>query len=490
MRFLESFEYSNRLRFANRLLQVCLILTLLTGLNYLSLNHFSRADITEGNRFALSAETIAYIQQLEEPLDIIVTLPEQGPDAQERALLDYLRALLREYALAARIDGSPSVRVEYIDPFRDRGRAQEIAETYGLKETHAVLVTYKDRRQLVETAELIEFQGPDPIRYTGEAALTSAIVEVQQEDAPVIYFVIGHGETNLLDTDPQSGLSALANELRSLGMQPRPLDLSAGNAVPEDAGLVVVANPKGPFSTADLEKLRLYLSERSGRVLAWLGPQSKHGLDKLFPQWGISLPPQQVVESDSGFIDPNQSIIIRNIVQHPICQSLLDNQTSLLVSECRPVLAIRPTPPDERLQITPLFASSANSWAESNPQSRPFSFDPKLDLKGPVPVAVASQREAASQLGINIPGGKLVVIGSPHIFSNRYVSNLGNSSLLFGVLNWMLDRNRVIPIPPKEVKTYTLQLSESELRKIGLLFLCLPLSVAGFGILVFWIRKY
>ena len=106
MRILESFEVTNRLRRLNRVVQVVLILLLLGSMNTLSLKHFSRLDITESHRFALSAETKAYLQQLESPVDIWVTLPERPSDDQEAALLRYLKRLLREYAIAAQKDGA------------------------------------------------------------------------------------------------------------------------------------------------------------------------------------------------------------------------------------------------------------------------------------------------------------------------------------------------------------------------------------------------
>jgi hypothetical protein len=487
---LESFEITNRLRHLNRFVQACLILLLLFGLNFLSLSHFSRIDLTESNRYALSAESIAYLKQLEQPVTLIVTIPDSSASPQETALLRYLKLLLREYAIAGQRDGRAFVRIEYVDVFRDRDRAQALSKDFGVNETHCLIVQREDRYRLLRADELMRFKDQQPVAYIGEAALTSAILEVDQEQAPVIYFLSGHGETRLDDAHPRDGLSAFGKELRSRNIETRTLDLSTAEAVPDDAGLLVMANPRGPLSTKEVEKIRLYLGEQSGRLLLWLAPESQHGLESLLPQWGIKLPAQRVHEGDPDFIESGQSLLIRNFVDHPSTRHLIDNEVALLVGQARPVLPVRPTPLDERLKVTPLFATSAQSWAFDIAfldRKRPFNAE--LDTKGPVPIAVASQREAAGQLGIDIPGGKLLVIGSHDIFSNRHVQSLGNSSLAFSILNWMLERNRLIAIPPKEVVSYNLHSSEAELRKTGLLFLTVPLGLAALGFLIFWIRK-
>ncbi|HSH08985.1 MAG TPA: hypothetical protein VK995_01260, partial [Oceanipulchritudo sp.] len=116
-------------------------------------------------------------------------------------------------------------------------------------------------------------------------------------------------------------------------------------------------------------------------------------------------------------------------------------------------------------------------------------FTPDLDIMGPIPVGVAAERRASSQLGIRVPGGRLVVFGSPDFFSNQNIASLGNFSLFFNTLNWMLDRDRMLIIPPRPVDTYKLAISKDQLDKIGFLFLSVPgvLILLGFG--VYWIRQ-
>jgi ABC-type uncharacterized transport system involved in gliding motility auxiliary subunit len=285
-------------------------------------------------------------------------------------------------------------------------------------------------------------------------------------------------------------LSLIARELELRNFDAEPLDLTAVAAVPDDAALVVLADPKGPLRPSETSKLRSYLSDRAGRVMIWLRPGVDTGLDPLFTEWGLRLPDQMIVEPDPAYRESTGTLLIRNFGQHPITESLIANQTYALAGLARPVLPAPPLPADERLHFVPLFAASGTSWGETAYRdSNPPQFNPDIDLTGPVPIAVAAQRRASSQLGINVPGGRLLVFGAPDLFANQRVTALGNRALFFNSLNWLLDRDRLLTIPPRQFETYRLSFSQEQLRRIGVLFLLVPASLALCGFLVHWIRQ-
>ncbi len=66
----ESYQFANRLKAGNYWLQVMLILTLIGGFNHLAMRHFTRVDLTENHRYALSPETKAYLNELSDPIRI------------------------------------------------------------------------------------------------------------------------------------------------------------------------------------------------------------------------------------------------------------------------------------------------------------------------------------------------------------------------------------------------------------------------------------
>lgn len=489
MRRWENFTYANRLKLANHWLQILLVLTLLIGLNYLAMRHFKRFDLTENHRFALSPETRAYLNEIREPVEVIVTIPANSPRQEEQVLHRYVEQLLGEYAYHSRRSGEFMITVEFIDIYKDLERADALARESGLDQVNSLLVRSGDRSKTVRAVDLVDFEERQPVAFKGEAALTSAIIEVTQETSPKLYFLTGHRETAPDDPSPRNGLSMITRELELRNHSIELLDLTNAAGVPEDAAILVLADPQGELLPSEVDKIRTYLFDRAGRVIAWFRPGVETGLGALLGEWGLHLPDQRVMETDPAYREAAGTLLIRNFGDHSITESLIRNQTVLVCGLARPVIAKPPVPADERLHYIPLFASSKSSWAESSYES-PVNpvYDPGVDLRGPVPIAIATERRAATQLGIKVPGGRLAVFGTPDLFSNSRVSSLGNVTLFFNTINWMLDRDSLLVIPPRPVDTYQFALSESQLRRIGLLFLIVPGTVVLCGFLVYWIR--
>jgi hypothetical protein len=74
MQVIQSFRTARWLRTLNLFLQAVLALTFFGGLNYLALHYSWRKDLTRLRSHSLSAETRAYLAQLDKPVRIIVTL--------------------------------------------------------------------------------------------------------------------------------------------------------------------------------------------------------------------------------------------------------------------------------------------------------------------------------------------------------------------------------------------------------------------------------
>ncbi len=486
----DSYQVANRLKLANHWVQVILILSLILGLNYVAMQVFFRFDLTENHRYALSPETKAYLRDLSEPIKVYVTIPRNSSQFEEETLYRYVSQLLQEYVYNSRSEGDFLIDVEYVDIFKDLGKADMLAREYGLEEANTLLIVANDRQRIIRPDEILEFSGLKPSAFKGESTLTSAIIEVTQEQSPVIYFLQGHQEASPNETTPTDGLSQITRELALRNYSIRSVDLTTVNKVPDDAALLIIADPKGPLMVSELEKLREWLDDGAGRLMVWIRPGVATNLSPLLSDWGIQLTDQVIVENDPSYREAKGTLFIRNLGEHPITQSLIDNQTFLLTRWSRPVYPVSPDPVDERLHFQPLFATSSNSWAESTyrAEGEP-QFDEDSDFRGPVPLAVAAERKASSQLGIKVPGGRLVVFGSPDLFSNQNIASLGNVTLFFNTLNWMLDRDSYLVIPPRPIDSYQLAVSQEQLNHIALLFLSLPASIALIGFLVYWVRQ-
>ncbi|MEM7791437.1 MAG: ABC transporter, partial [Verrucomicrobiota bacterium] len=145
---------------------------------------------------------------------------------------------------------------------------------------------------------------------------------------------------------------------------------------------------------------------------------------------------------------------------------------------------------DERLQVTQIIGSSAESWAERDfRQQDPFKYDPGRDLKGPISIATLSTRSAGSELGITIPGGRFAVFGNSDFVANNRFLSFGNRTLLINTINWTLDRTSLLNIPTRPLERYQIVMSDQELNKLLLYLSFLPIAAALFGFFIFFLRR-
>jgi len=489
----ENFRTVNWFKRINRSAQVVLSITLVAGLNYAATRHFKRLDLSRDHLYSLSPETLAYVKQLEDPIEIIVTIPS---DAEEKDLAQvhrYLRNLLREYAYAGKRGDETLISARFVNIYKEITKADEFARRIGLNQPNVVLVVSGEKQRILLLTDIVELRNGVPTAFLGEQAITSAIMEVSSVKQEKVYFLVGHGEMGIDDVDPRRGLSQLREALLMRNFALATLDLTRTENIPEDADLIVVPSPQGSLMPQEVEKLRVYLSERAGRLIALLDPWRKHGMDDLLYEWGIQADDMLIVETGSDFQETSGDLLIRRFAEHPVTDFMLKNQIPIVVGLTRPVRSDPGAPIDERLTSHPLMASSESSWAERNyrkaKELKDLRYDPSVDLKGPVSIAAVSERKVSSQLGIQFSGGRLVVFGNSDLIANQRLSSIGNFMLFLNSVNWSLDRDKMLAVTPRAIDKFQLVVSRHEINQLGIILMILPGLVSILGLMVSWIRR-
>ncbi|MFH1496184.1 MAG: hypothetical protein ABII82_00025 [Verrucomicrobiota bacterium] len=141
--------------------------------------------------------------------------------------------------------------------------------------------------------------------------------------------------------------------------------------------------------------------------------------------------------------------------------------------------------------MTPLVGTSAEAWAERDYRQPPAVFNEGVDLQGPLPVALASERSTPrGNLPFSVRGGRLVAFGGADWIANGRLASGGNLSLILGSINWLVDRDTLVTIAPRPIESYQLTLSQSALARLrySLLFI-LPGIAAALGLIVHWTRR-
>ena len=461
-----------------------LLATVVFGMvNYLSYRHYKRTDWSKSGYYTLSDKTTSLLASLSNEIDVVVFFQ---PDHE---VFEDVDNLLKEYEAA-----TPMLRVERIDPNRDPGRAEQLAARFDVKDMNVVVFDYRGRSKFINASEILEMdysemlQGGEPKRkgFKGEQAFSSAILNVTQERKPVVYFLRGHGERDLENRDPYAGFSTLKQYIVRENVDVRTVAIGEVSAIPADADAVVIAGPSRRYAQVELDILLDYL-DAEGRLLVMLDASTDTGIEIVLKDWGIS------VGSDV-IIDPTRTIsgidlFVNEYGGHPVTRGL-GGITCLfyLPRSVAPLAGGTGADRADKPQVTPLCWSSEGSWAESDIEQKPMRFDADRDEKGPMPIAVASERGPVAELDVDIRPTRLVVFGDSDFVSNSPMTG-GNFDLFLGALNWLLERESLLAISPKPPDEARLLMDATQLNMLfWVVVLGLPGIVGSLGILM-WLKR-
>jgi ABC-type uncharacterized transport system involved in gliding motility auxiliary subunit len=116
------------------------------------------------------------------------------------------------------------------------------------------------------------------------------------------------------------------------------------------------------------------------------------------------------------------------------------------------------------------------------------------DNPGPATVGIAVERltnigEGASDETGDDESYRLVVFGDSDFLTDLDIANAGNAILATNSFNWLVAREDLVGIPPRDVEQVSLFLTRQQMRNLGLLVLvAMPGAAILAGILV-WRRR-
>ncbi len=487
-----TFASARRRRTAHLVAQAVLVLTFVAGLNYLATRHAWRIDLSRHARHSLSPETRSYLRDLDAPVKVVAALSEDaGDDTIAQAYRD-VRTLLRDYAEAsAALNPDAPVTHEFIDLYQNR----EAARKYGIQNPNTIVVLSGNKSRVIEFSQLYRMKEREKVGFIGEQAVTAAILDVTRAGSQIVAFLSGHGELDPFDTDPARGLSLLRDELRARNFDVAVLDLTqpAQRELAAHAAALVIAAPQGRYSPDEQEFLRRLLSTNAGRVLLLLDPARPHGLEDLLFDWGVLADDVVILDpSAEGRTDNGDLVLSPSDAGHPVVSFLHDNKIFLRFGPSRSVRADPGRSLDPGLSVLELVGASASAWGERAYRERGVpTFDPATDLPPRLAAGVAAERASPKgKLPFTVRGGRVVAFGNGDWMANARLAAGGNLSLALSSLNWLVDRDTQLQLPPRPVEKYQLSLTTAQLGRLRLsLLLGLPAATALLGLLVYWNRR-
>lgn len=454
-------------RYSSHTVLLALLFVGLMGmLNFLAGRYSQRFDLTAGQRFSLSPQTLDVLRRL--PAGVTVTGFFLADDEARRQAAE---DLLKEYA--ARTD-----RLTYT--FVDPDLKPAVAQSYGIRQSGTIVFQLGDKRQLVLTPS--------------ESAFTSALLKLTSPER-VVYWLTGHGERDMNQLQDPNGYGLARLLLERENYKVELLALATRSAVPDDAAAVLIVGPRSPLLPEERQALHAYL-ERGGKLYVAVDPASgaRDSINALIRPWGLEVGPGFVVDADASFFSDPRTPVIQRYADMPITRDLAGVLTVFPLAA--PIDYAGGAPDDlDRLQ---LLQTSARAWAETSPEAldnpERAGYDEGQDLRGPLTLAMVSERrpnpdDPATQPATARP--RLFVIGDSDYATNQFIQTpFGNQDLFVNAVNWVTAAEELITIRPKLVEDRSLAVTPAQFNLVVLTSLgLLPLAVLAIGGLVWWSRR-
>jgi ABC-type uncharacterized transport system involved in gliding motility auxiliary subunit len=438
---------------------MALVLGIVLMANAISVRVNYRFDFTGLSQFTLTTQTKEVLEELEEPVEVVSFFNPTDP--RLLGLRDFGHNLLAEYQnytdlLTLRVE-DPELRPDLARQYRIGPAAASLGTM--------VFVGSAGRRQVF---------GPQ-IGFEAEHAFTSALLEVTGTKQRIIYFLTGHGESEI-SGDYDSARSGLRDNL----FQVAQLDLLRFGRVPDNAAALVIAGPRQPISASELAILEEYL-QQGGRMLLLLNPDPQEELRELLRTWWLEV-------GDGTLVDPASHVVPN--VDNPLVPRTRNN-LQLTDLYFPGVTAVMPLPEQpEEVQIVPLAWTTPVGWQEIQPLTDDDpQFDPDEDMQGPLAMGVLLVRQPPGEDDPSL-ATRLAVIGDSDFAANQHFRNGGNSDLFLTLVNQLAFGEEIISVDRKVLPVRRLVLSPEEARFFNLSSAgLLPLLVLIVGALVWWRRR-
>lgn len=453
---------------------ILVVLGILAAINYLAARHNKRWDLTAASQYTLSEQTKKVLQGLDRPVRVTVFARTED--------FERFRSRLEEYQYHSR-----QLQVEYVDPEKRPALAEKLKDSA----LGTVVLEYEGRVQRVTS--------------DAEQDLTNGLIKAIQGEQHKVYFVQGHGERDTSGSDG-GGYGAAAQQLGTDNFTAEPLVLLQQD-IPNDASVVVIADPKSDLLPQEISKLKAYLA-RGGKLLVLIDPPQKAdapaptNLLALLKEWSIDVGTNAVLDPMSQLRGTSADVPVAAppYPYHAITGTFRFLTAYPYVRSVKPVEGA----PGGRAATT-FIQTGRNSWAETNLQvltargeAQPET--DKGDVAGPVSIAVAVSAPAENAstptpaadkpADTNKPETRVVVVGDSDFAANAFIGTGGNRDMFLNIVNWLAQQENLISVRPRDPQDRRITLSAGQDRMIfWFAVLIIPGLILLAGVQTWWRRR-
>lgn len=428
---------------------VVLLVAAATLLAYLAREYRVEHDLTRSHRNTLAAATLDVLKQMDGP--VAVTAYAMARDVRGEQLHRRIEEFIQPYQRA-----KPDLTLTLVDP-REQPKA---AAQAGVRAPIELVVEYKRR-----TIHLTEFS---------EQAFTNVLTRLARGTERLVLWLDGHGERKL-NGAANHDLGEFGRLLESKGFRLSGLNLAVAQDVPDNAAMLVIANPQVDLLPAEVEKVRRHMA-RGGNLLWLIDPEPLRGLAPVAEMLGLVLTPGVVVDPNAARLNASPTLAVSAAYgRHAITDGF---NLVTVFPQARQIGTME----SEAWRIQALVEVAPRGCVKTGKADA--RCDPKRDIPGPVAIAAALERAVGERQQ------RVVVVGNGAFLSNTFLGNGGNRDLGANIVNWLASDDRLITLQPRSSADSSIDIDQPTLYLIAFAFLfVLPLAFVITGAVIWWRRR-
>ncbi len=280
--------------------------------------------------------------------------------------------------------------------------------------------------------------------FDGEGALTSAISYVTSEDTPKIYYLEGHGETELP--------SEFSKQIKKQNIETESLSLLNIDEIPSDASLLMIYAPTSDISDEEAEMLISYLDD-GGKVFVSAGPTSEGTLTNLYSvlsNYGVESEEGIVIESDRNYYTFSQPYMLLPTLSSSDITTPLIDESYYVIFPLAEGLTV-----SSSSNVTTLLTSSSTSFSKVDGYNLTTYEKEDNDIDGSFALAVSINTNS---------DGELIWFASSYFLEDIYNSYSSGANVNLGInaISELIGQEDSISISSKSLNYNYLTISSSE----------------------------
>jgi len=361
--FMKGILSSRRLKYGTSAMVIMLLsVVIFVVLNLLvSLVPYQK-DLTPEGLYSIGDQTKALLDSIDREVAIYGLFDDTKVESSNE--IAGVMELLETYG------SNENITVEYIDPSKNIGFLSEIDPeqilNIGLRD---FLVVSGDSKRLIKYYDMFVSIGSETSSFgtydvgsKAETAFTSAIYYVTRDKLPKIYTTAGHGEYSF-----ENGYITLGEFIKTNGFDFDSVNLSV-SGVPDDATILLIANPTSDFSKEETDMLREYMDGGNSLMIALDSTDTTERYENLqtfLSEYNLAFGYDKIKEGDENYhIVGNRYMISPALYTGTLINnSIKDTFSNILADNVRSINVLRKS--YAWLENEPLLVTSEKALSES-----------------------------------------------------------------------------------------------------------------------------